>query len=46
MIDGVLIYDGVVSENDIQEAKNGLSPLLGVKQSGKLAIIWGQIKNQ
>lgn len=44
MIDEVLIYSGVLSEDDIKEAKKGLSFLLGVEKSGKLAITWGQIK--
>jgi hypothetical protein len=45
MIDEILIYDGVLSEDDIEEAKKGLSSLLGVEQSGKLAITWGKIKS-
>jgi len=44
MIDEVLIYNGVLSEDDIKEAKKGLSSLLGVEQSRKLAITWGNIK--
>ena len=45
MIDEVLIYNGVPSEDDIKEAwTKGLSSMLGVEKSGKLAITWGKIK--
>ena len=46
MIDEVLVYHGVLEEYDIKEATKGLSSLLGVVKSVKLATTWGNIKNQ
>ena len=44
-IDEVVIFDVVLEESDIQDIMDdGLSSLLAVSQSGKLATAWGSIK--
>ena len=46
-IDEVVIFDVVLEESDIQDIMDdGLSSLLAVSQSGKLATAWGSIKKQ